>query len=183
MRALTDLAGQYSGADVHVAVIGMAARAAGAPDLDALWRRIESARDVITDIPPDRIPGFDAERLGARPPRGALLDRIDAFDAGFFGLSPRQAAYMDPRQRLLLEETWHALEDACVDPATLADSAAGVFVGATGADFRLRCDGLGAIDQYTAAGTMDAFLANRISYQLGTCAAPASRSTPRAPRG
>ncbi len=166
MRAPSDLAGQQPGADVPVAVIGVAARAAGAPDLDALWRRIVAGRDVITDIPPDRIPGFDAERLGVQPPRGALLDRIDTFDAGFFGLSPRQSAYMDPRQRLLLEETWHALEDACVDPATLANSVTGIFVGATGADFRLRCDGLGAIDQYTAAGTMDAFLANRISYQL-----------------
>lgn len=153
-------------ADAPVAIIGMAARAAGSPDLDALWRLVASGQDAITDIPADRLPGFDAERLGVAPPRAALLDRIDVFDAEFFGVSPRQAAYLDPRQRLLLEETWHALEDAAIPPSRLAGSDTGVFVGSMGADFRLRCDGLGAFDQYTASGTMDAFLANRISYQF-----------------
>ena len=157
---------QNLGTDVPIAIVGMAARAAGAPDLDLLWRLIEAGQDAITDIPADRLPGFDAERLEAKAPRAGLLDRIDTFDAGFFGLSPRQAAYTDPRQRLLLEEAWHAIEDAGIAPDTLAGSATGVYVGSTGADFRLRCDGLGAIDQYTASGTMDAFLANRISYHL-----------------
>lgn len=156
----------HDGADVPVAIIGMAARAARAPDVEELWRLIESGQDAIVDIPADRLPGFDAERLGATPPRAALLDRIDAFDASFFGLSPRQAVFMDPRQRLLLEETWHALEDAGIAPDALAGSATGVFVGSMGADFMQRCDGLGAIDRYTASGTLDAFLANRISYQF-----------------
>lgn len=154
------------GTDVPVAIIGMAARAARAPDIGELWRLIGSGQDAIADIPADRLPGFDAERLGATAPRAALLDRIDAFDAGFFGLSPRQAVFMDPRQRLLLEESWHALEDAGIAPDALAGSATGVFVGSMGADFTQRCDGLGAIDRYTTSGTMDAFLANRISYQF-----------------
>ncbi len=46
----------------------------------------------------------------------------------------------------------------------MAGPGTGVYVGSMGADFRLRCDGLGTLDQYTASGTMDAFLANRVSY-------------------
>lgn len=149
--------------DTPVAVIGMSARAAGATDPDALWRLVERGRDAIADVPADRLPGFDARRLGVPAPRAALLDRIDTFDAAFFGVSPRQAAFMDPRQRLLLEETWHAFEDAGIAPARLAGSDTGVFVGTAGSDFRLRCDGLGVIDKYTTTGTLEALLANRIS--------------------
>jgi acyl transferase domain-containing protein len=149
--------------DIPIAVIGMSARGADAADPDGLWRLVEGGRNAITEVPADRLPGFDAQRVGVAAPRAALLDRIDTFDAEFFGLSPRQAAFMDPRQRLLLEEVWHAFEDAGIAPDRLAGSDTGVFAGAAGSDFRLRCDGLGVIDQYTTTGTLDALVANRIS--------------------
>jgi acyl transferase domain-containing protein len=168
---MADVGSQVS--DIPIAVIGMSARAAGVADPDGLWRLVERGRSAITEVPADRLPGFDAHRLGVATPRAALLDRIDTFDADFFGLSPRQAAFMDPRQRLLLEETWHALEDAGIAPDRLAGSDTGVLVGAAGSDFRLRCDGLGVIDPYTATGTLDALVANRISqhFDLRGCSA------------
>jgi acyl transferase domain-containing protein len=147
-----------------IAVVGIAARAAAAPGVDALWRLLESGRNAFTDLPADRIPGFDPGRAGVERPRAALLNRIDAFDAGFFEVSPRQAAFMDPRQRLLLEETWHALEDAGIRPDTLRGSDTGVFIGAFGSDFRHRMQDLGLVDQYSITGTTATFMANRISY-------------------
>ena len=70
--------------DTPVAIIGMAARAAGAPDVNALWQLVEPGHSAFADIPADRLPGFDAGQLGAQPPRAGLLDRIDTFDAEFF---------------------------------------------------------------------------------------------------
>lgn len=49
-------------------------------------------------------------------PVGAPLEGSDTFDAGFFGYSPREAALIDPQQRIFLECAWHALEDAGYAP-------------------------------------------------------------------
>ena len=46
--------------------------------------------------------------------KGILTD-VDQFDARFWGYTPKEAALMDPQQRLFLECAWEALEDAGYD--------------------------------------------------------------------
>ena len=70
---------------------------------------------------------------------GSFLDDIDAFDADFFEISSREAAKMDPQQRMLLEVAWEALEHAGIPPSTLRRSQTGVFAG--GVLHRLRLSG------------------------------------------
>ena len=41
------------------------------------------------------------------------------FDADFFKISPREAAWIDPQHRLLLELAWEALEDGWQVPGRL----------------------------------------------------------------
>ena len=41
-----------------------------------------------------------------------LRHLIDRFDPAYFRISPEEAVCMDPQQRLFLEESWKALEDA-----------------------------------------------------------------------
>ena len=57
--------------------------------------------------------------MAAHVLRGGFLGRVDEFDPGFFNLSPREVLVMDPAHRLLLETTWHAVEDANIVPASL----------------------------------------------------------------
>ncbi|KIG19430.1 Malonyl CoA-acyl carrier protein transacylase [Enhygromyxa salina] len=123
--------------DDGVAIIGLAGRYPGADDLEEFWRALESGRDCITQIPPDRFeyerlfnPDPDAEQIYAR--WGGFIRGVDEFDPRLFNITPRDAGLIDPQARLFLEVVWEALEDAGHTPASLTARSRriGVFVGA-----------------------------------------------------
>lgn len=92
---------------------------------------------------------------------GAFLSDIDRFDPAFFSISVREAEEMDAQQKLLLEHAW-----AVRDESGLAGHRdIGVFVGATYTHHR-DARGLEEVGPHTALGSMNAVLANRISYAL-----------------
>ncbi|GGX88375.1 type I polyketide synthase [Streptomyces hiroshimensis] len=158
--------------DRAVAVVGAACRLPGGiSDLAGLWEALEQGRDLITRVPDDR---FETARFVDESARragksytaaGGFLDDVAGFDAGYFGISPREAAQMDPQQRMLLEMTAEALDDAAIDPAALAGSDTAVYVGVSdasyGAQQMLRIEG---VDAYTMTGGAASIAANRISY-------------------
>jgi phthiocerol/phenolphthiocerol synthesis type-I polyketide synthase C len=93
------------------------------------------------------------------------LDDVWGFDPTVFGISPREAEQMDPQQRILLQLTWEALEDAGIPPSSLAGSDTGVFVGGSQTDYAHSMFSDHAIaDPHFATGNALAILANRISY-------------------
>ncbi|RLL69343.1 amino acid adenylation domain-containing protein [Streptomyces sp. Z26] len=91
-------------ADEATAVVGMAVRAPGAPDLAAFWDLVTTGRSGIEHF--DASPGL----VGAR----SQLDGMLAFDPGRFGISPQEARLMDPQQRHLLMTCVEALAHAGV---------------------------------------------------------------------
>lgn len=105
---------------LEIAIIGMAGRFPGAPDLDAFWTNLREGRATTLRLDPAvlRARGVPQALLDAPDfvPVGAPLDGSDTFDAGFFGYSPHEAALIDPQQRIFLECAWHALEDAGYAP-------------------------------------------------------------------
>ncbi|HMY14986.1 MAG TPA: SDR family NAD(P)-dependent oxidoreductase [Polyangium sp.] len=158
-----------------IAIVGMACRFPKAPSVEAYWQLLRDGVDAITEVPRDR---WDAAALydpnGTTPGKlntrwGGFLDRVDQFDPQFFGISPREAVQMDPQQRLVLELSWEALEDAGIVPASLRDSRTGVFVGALFMDHALLQDRAGweSITSHTSTGGAACIIANRVSYALG----------------
>jgi amino acid adenylation domain-containing protein len=99
--------------DQHIAVIGMAGRFPGADSVDEFWRNLRSGREGITYFRPEELGTDDVSASDPRTiaARGLLLD-VDQFDAGLFRLTPRQAAMLDPQQRIWLECVYQAMEDA-----------------------------------------------------------------------
>ncbi|WP_190139757.1 beta-ketoacyl synthase N-terminal-like domain-containing protein, partial [Streptomyces longispororuber] len=155
--------GGAPGRDEPVAVIGIGCRFPGAPDPESFGRLLRDGRDAVTEVPPGR---WDAARVAA-PAYGGFLDGVEEFDARFHGLSAREAARMDPQQRLLLDVAWQAVEDAGLDPTSLAGSATGVFAGISSHDYsELQMGRLDTVDVYGATGNAHAIAANRLSYAL-----------------
>ncbi|CAM5279196.1 polyketide synthase [Streptomyces spiroverticillatus] len=121
-----------------VAIVGMAGKFPGAPDVESLWNLMMEGGDGIVPVPLERWDStaqLDPEREIQAV--GGFLDGVDRFDAGFFGISPREAEAIDPQQRLMLEVGWRALEDAGQPAASLAGTRTGVYVGASWHDYEL----------------------------------------------
>ena len=155
--------------DDGIAIVGMACRFPGAPDLPAFWRQLEAGVDAVTDGRQDSGPwsgvAGDPESPDAASRRGGFVEDIDRFDSRFFRIAPIEARMMDPRQRLLLETTWHALEDAGIDPEGLKGSRTSVYVGVGNGDYRDLATASGEAHGYL--GTSMSVAAGRIAFVLG----------------
>ncbi|KAF9062553.1 putative MSAS-type ketosynthase domain 2 [Rhodocollybia butyracea] len=74
---------------------------------------------------------------------------------------------MDPHQRLALELTWEALENAGISPKNLAGSDTAVFMGVDTDDYsRLLLEDMANIEAWMGIGTGAHGIPNRISYHL-----------------
>lgn len=149
-----------------VAVVGMAGRFPGAPDLETYFERLLAGHDAVTEVDPARW-DWRASAAGEYCRYGGFLDDIDAFDAEFFGISPREARTMDPQQRLFLETAWSALEHAGHDPRSLSGTRTGVFAGVTLHDWLdvLRDSGEPPA-AHTVTGNVHSIVPNRVSHLL-----------------
>nr|WP_323375515.1 SDR family NAD(P)-dependent oxidoreductase [Streptomyces alkaliterrae] len=164
-----------------IAVVGIGLRFPGGCDspeeFDALLRDGASG---ISPLPEDR---WDVERFSPSDPAspdpeekgrirttgGGFLDRIDLFDAPFFNISPKEAQYIDPQQRMVLETAWKALEHANIDPSASRRGNGGVYIGASSIDYALELDALPyeQLDGHLASGITMFPLSGRLSYFLG----------------
>lgn len=98
--------------DGEVAIVGLAARLpGGVRSPEQLWDVLSQGVDTISAVQPSRWAAFGADPgqaavLGRTNVLGGFLDDVEGFDAEFFGIAPREAASMDPQQRLVLEVAW-----------------------------------------------------------------------------
>ncbi|WP_370107524.1 type I polyketide synthase [Nocardioides sp.] len=158
---------------LEVAVVGMNARFPDCEDIED-WLLALQAGQVLTH----RFSKQNLQRGGAPPsemddpryvPVYGQLDGVLRFDRALFGVSTREAEFLDPQHRMMLETSWGALEDAGLPPRA-EGARTGVFASSTGSTYLRAVLRQGDVD----AGTMDDlihgsepdFAASRIAHKL-----------------
>ncbi len=154
------------------AIVGMDCLFPGAPDLESFWHVLESGKSMISEIPEDR---WDWQSIYGDPSQetnktnikwGGFVEDIDKFDPEFFNISPREAALMDPQQRIVLQSVWKAIEHAGYAPLSLSDThKVGLFLGASTNDY-FELLAKRDVEAYSSTGGVHSITANRVSYLL-----------------
>ena len=157
-----------------LAIIGIGCRFPGDVNSpEEFWDLLSGKKDALGEIPADRwnveamfAPEFRrASKISVK--RGGFIKEVDKFDAGFFGISPLEAMRMDPQQRMVLEVSYEAIQDAGLRLDDLDNSKAAVFLGISAHDYGdiqntpIERVNIGA---HTNVGSALCIAANRVSY-------------------
>lgn len=160
----------------EIAIIGIACKFPSANNYNEFWDLIINKKNTISFFNQEELinSGIDYNLINDEkyvPARG-ILDDIDKFDANFFNISPAEAKLTDPQHRIILEQSWTALEDAGYIPDNFPGKIS-VFVGMNDSSYlqnqilqnqKL----LKELDQQQIMlATSPHYLATKISYKLG----------------
>jgi 3-oxoacyl-(acyl-carrier-protein) synthase/NAD(P)-dependent dehydrogenase (short-subunit alcohol dehydrogenase family) len=143
---------------VDIAIIGISGRFPGAKDLQQFEEILRQGKDLVLPLSGERIKlsGLTNDQY---LPIGAI-EGIANFDHDFFGIAPGEAQYMDPHQRILLEVSYHAIENAGYATTKTRGTNTGVFLAHTDQKYHMLSEEYHPMF-YT--GTMNSIVAGRIS--------------------
>ncbi|XP_042327023.1 mycocerosic acid synthase-like polyketide synthase [Sceloporus undulatus] len=154
---------------IEIAIVGIGCNFPGGEGFDSFWEVLENGRNCTIEIPPERFNirewhNPDNNKPGKIPTtHAALLDEFNVFDNQLFGINKEEAEHIDPQQKLLLECTYRALEDAGVTSENISGTKTGVFVGLMNRDHDfITSRAVAKTNHY--GGTASSTAANRISY-------------------
>jgi len=136
-QALHKASGSMRRDGAPIAIVGMSGRFAGSDDVEQLWEHLRAGHDLVGPVSRfDLTPFYQNAQPGSYCDRGSFIDGIDRFDPVFFSISGLEATYMDPQQRLFLEEAWKTLESAGHAGIDMVGRRCGVFVGCSAGDYQ-----------------------------------------------
>jgi polyketide synthase PksN len=160
----------YSSRNIDIAIIGIDGKYPMANDLFEFWNNLKDGKNCIQEIPTER---WDY-RTGFNPNKGIIgkyyskwggfIDGVDEFDPEFFKLTPKDAEYLDPQERLFLENAYHTFEDAGYTIDELSKYKVGVFVGVMYSQYQLLAAEETLKGNAITLGSSYASIANRVSY-------------------
>jgi polyketide synthase PksM len=145
-----------------IAIIGISCRTAGAKGQEEFWELVSQGKDCIREVTnPDWRAFFKENALVDIPIKYGAMEDIEYFDPAFFKISPTEAQSMDVTQRILLQESYKALEDAGYTPSMLRGQPVGTVIGAM-AGMTVEQD----FSHFGMLGSDTSILASRIAYFL-----------------
>ncbi|KAI1455751.1 hypothetical protein F4805DRAFT_459397 [Annulohypoxylon moriforme] len=156
-----------------IAIIGFSFKLPqGTEDETSLWDALQQRRNLMTEWPKSRLnidSFYDPKsgRLNKLHSRGGHFLKEDPmlFDAPFFSITTKEAAAMDPQQRMTLETSYHALENAGIPVENLKGSNTAVFASSMGDDYaKMLARDPSSYPRTTITGNQISILPNRISW-------------------
>ena len=160
-----------------VSILGMSTQFPSAENKKKLWELLESGINTVSEYPKNRGARCQLFEKAFHPSKGisgrhyvlhgSYLEEIDGFDYKFFGISEAEATSMDPQQRMLLQRTYDAIEDAGITIEELQQCCTGVYIGIMNLDFssvNFAPSSRKQTDQFAATGSSMSISANRISF-------------------
>ncbi|KAK7957013.1 BcPKS16- polyketide synthase [Apiospora aurea] len=159
-----------------IAITGAACRLPGANSMDELWELLASGRNCVQELPRNRFKASENYRILTsassqwknRKFYGNFIEDVKRFDNAFFGISAREAANVDPQQRIMLELSFEALEDAgyLASHRREAGDDVGCFIGLVLGEY-VENTNAHPPTAYTSTGTVPAFVCGRLSHTYG----------------
>ncbi|KAM6422464.1 phthioceranic/hydroxyphthioceranic acid synthase-like [Rhynochetos jubatus] len=155
----------------EIAIVGIGCNFPGGDGIDNFWKVLEEGKICAVEIPPERFDTKDWYDPDSNKPgkicttRASLLNEFNSFDNHMFGINNLEAEHMDPQQKLLIECTYKALEDAGVPVEAVSGTKTGVFIGLMNRDYEVVTSRAAShINHYDGTGTAMSIAANRISF-------------------
>ncbi|KAM9304351.1 uncharacterized protein RDI95_010291 [Morus bassanus] len=155
----------------EIAIVGIGCNFPGGDGIDNFWKVLEEGKNCTVEIPPERFNAKEWYDPDDNKPgkicttRAALLNEFNSFDNYLFGINDLEAERMDPQQKLLIECTYKALEDAGVPVEAVSGTKTGVFIGLMNRDYEIIASReVSEINHYDGAGAAMSIAANRISF-------------------
>ncbi len=156
-----------------IAIIGMSGRFPKADSIDELWKNLLDNKECLERFSDEELKksGVSEEDIESGDYVGVkgVIDSPTEFDSEFFGYTARESMIIDPQARVLLEETWKAIEDSG-NLVSDFEGRVGVYAGAGMNTYILRAIMKGVAGQYDdfdiMLGSDKDLLATRVAYKL-----------------
>ncbi|NUI23321.1 beta-ketoacyl synthase N-terminal-like domain-containing protein [Bacillus amyloliquefaciens] len=163
--------------ETKVAIIGISSRLPKSNNFRDFWGNLVNGVDCIGEIDSQRKKdcdyffenkGIDTKKINYQ--QMAFVNDVDKFDYKYFNIPYQEASLMDPRQRLFLESSIHALLDAGYPEKKVNGSNIGVYVGSSNSDSIYNYDKViydsSIRNPVSIVNNLPSMIASRVSYYL-----------------
>jgi acyl transferase domain-containing protein len=122
---------------MDIAIIGVSGVFPGAGTIRDYWTNLGNGKLCLTDIPEDRwengvrYSGAVGDDGKIYCPTGGFIDSWKRFDNEYFGIDDKEAAIIDPTQRIMLELTKKVFDDAGYAKKAYSGANIAVYIGAS----------------------------------------------------
>lgn len=145
-----------------IAVIGMSGVFPMADTVTEFFENLLAGKDCIHKVPEERLELTKQDKNKSYLEFG-YLNKIDEFDNEFFNISSKEADYMDPQQRLALQEACKTIWNSGYSLEQFRGTKTAVVLGCGDSEYKSLTDDESSV---VKIGNLKSVIAGRISYQL-----------------